>query len=174
MECTTWRLIGGAGNPPSGRQGGLFSPKMGRSRKEADGVGISRRCVPAGRARTARIALRIGRRFRFSDISYGMMAVLIYTHTIGGHYTFERVPLGLVTDLFGFERNHYDRVAHFSVGLYAYPMAELLFRKKLARATWVVLLFPVATIFSVAAIYEIIEWIYADLEGGASGVVFLA
>lgn len=113
------------------------------------------------------------RSFRFSDLSYFLMAVLVYLHTIGGHFTFERVPFGFVTDLFGFERNHYDRVAHFSVGFYAYPMAELLFRKKLARATWVVLLFPVATIFAVAAVYEIIEWIYAAVEGGASGAAFL-
>lgn len=113
------------------------------------------------------------RSFRFSDASYLMMAVLVYMHTIGGHYTFERVPFGFVTELFGFERNHYDRVAHFSVGFYAYPLAELLWRKKLVRATWVLLSFPVATIFAVAAIYEIIEWIYADLEGGASGAAFL-
>lgn len=113
------------------------------------------------------------RLFRFSDTSYAMKAVLVYMHTIGGHYTFERVPFGFVTDLFGFERNHYDRVAHFAVGLYAYPMAELLFRKRLVRAAWVRVLFPIATILSVAAIYEIIEWIYADLEGGASGAAFL-
>jgi len=113
------------------------------------------------------------RSFRFTDTSYVMMAVLVYMHTVGGYYTFERVPFGFVTDLLGSERNHYDRVAHFSVGFYAYPMAELLFRKRLVRSTWVLLLFPIATIFAVAAVYEIIEWIYADLEGGASGAAFL-
>jgi len=30
--------------------------------------------------------------FRFSNTAYLMMAVLVFLHTIGGHYTFERVP----------------------------------------------------------------------------------
>ena len=68
----------------------------------------------------------ISRRFRFSNTSYVLMAFFIVLHTIGGHYTFERVPFGAVSDFFGFERNHFDRVAHFAVGLYAYPIAEFL------------------------------------------------
>ena len=43
-----------------------------------------------------------------------------FDHTIGGYHTFERVPFGWVTRTFGFERNHYDRIAHFSVGFYAF------------------------------------------------------
>ena len=30
--------------------------------------------------------------FRFSNTAYLMMAVLVFLHTIGGHFTFERVP----------------------------------------------------------------------------------
>ncbi|MHC4223529.1 MAG: DUF2238 domain-containing protein [Planctomycetota bacterium] len=112
-------------------------------------------------------------RFRFSNTAYLLMSVLVYLHTIGGHYTFERVPFGFVTDLFGFERNHFDRVAHFTVGFYAYAIAELLWRLRLVRSVWVLLLFPVTVIFSVASLYEIIEWQYAAIEGGDSGAAFL-
>ncbi len=66
------------------------------------------------------------RGFVFTPAAYALMAVLLYLHTIGGHYTFERVPFGFVTNLFGFHRNHYDRVAHFCVGFYAYAIAEAL------------------------------------------------
>ena len=45
------------------------------------------------------------RGFVFSPVSYVCMSVLLYLHTIGGHYTFERVPFGFVTNLFGFHRN---------------------------------------------------------------------
>ena len=113
------------------------------------------------------------RRFRFSNTAYVLMSVLVYMHTIGGHYTFERVPFGFVTDLFGFERNHYDRIAHFSVGFYAFPIAELLHQKRLVRSVRVLALFPIFAIFTVAAGYEIVEWIYAVLEGGESGAAFL-
>jgi putative membrane protein len=113
------------------------------------------------------------RGFVFSPASYVLMSVLLYLHTIGGHYTFERVPFGFVTNLFGFERNHYDRVAHFSVGFYAYAIAEALVRTKAVRSRVVLFLFPVFAIAFVAMGYELIEWWYAAAEGGASGAAFL-
>jgi uncharacterized membrane protein YjdF len=58
----------------------------------------------------------VGRHHNFSPLSYGLMFFLVALHTIGGHYTFELVPFDWVTNTFGFERNHYDRMAHFTVG----------------------------------------------------------
>jgi len=113
------------------------------------------------------------RGFRFSNVAYLMMSVLVYLHTIGGHFTFERVPFGLVTDFLGFERNHYDRIAHFSVGFYAYAIVEFLWIKRLSPSRWVVSLFAVFAIFTVAAAYEIIEWIYAALSDPEAGAAFL-
>lgn len=112
-------------------------------------------------------------RFRFSGTAYVFMSVLIYMHTVGGHFTFERVPFDWVTNAFGFERNHYDRIAHFSVGFYAYAIAEWLDRKRLVNSKTVLFLFPVFAIFSVAAIYEIIEWIYAATSSPEAGAAFL-
>src|SRR4026207_862302 len=63
---------------------------------------------------------------RFSPLAYVLMAVLPYWHTVGGHYTFERVPFDWFSSLFGFERNMYDRIGHFSVGFYAFGIAEYL------------------------------------------------
>jgi len=112
------------------------------------------------------------RRWRFSDLAYGLMAVWLFLQIIGGHYTFANVPFDLVTRLFGFTRNHFDRVAHFAVGFYAFPIAELLWRKRLAHPA-VILLFGLTAIMAVACAYEIIEWGYAVLEGGEAGVEFL-
>jgi putative membrane protein len=110
---------------------------------------------------------------RLSNLGYAFASVLLFMHTIGGHYTFERVPFGWVTHTFGFERNHYDRVAHFSVGFYAFGIAELLIGRKLVTKPWVAYLFAIFCIGTVAALYEIIEWIYAALEGGSAGAAFL-
>lgn len=109
----------------------------------------------------------------FSPVAYVLMSVLLYMHTVGGHYTFERVPFGFVTNLFGFERNHYDRVAHFSVGFYAFAIAEVLVRARAVRSRLVLFLFPVFTIAFVAMGYELIEWWYAAAAGGTSGAAFL-
>lgn len=101
------------------------------------------------------------RQHRFSGLSYVFMAFLVVLHTIGGHYTFERVPFGMITEWFGFQRNHYDRLAHFTVGFYAYPIAELLLAKRLVRHPFVLLSYPLFAILAVAACYEIFEWQYA-------------
>jgi len=113
------------------------------------------------------------RSFRFSNVAYLMMSILVYMHTIGGHFTFERVPFGLVTDFFGFERNHYDRIAHFSVGFYAYAIVEFLWVKRLSPSKWVISLFAVFAIFTAAAVYEIVEWIYAAVSDPEAGAAFL-
>ncbi len=113
------------------------------------------------------------RRFQFSNLSYIMMSVLIFLHTVGGYFTFERVPFDFITDFFGFERNHYDRIAHFSVGFYAFPVAEYLNRKNLVNSKLLMALFGILSIFTVAAIYEIIEWIYAVTTDPTAGIAFL-
>ncbi len=109
----------------------------------------------------------------FSNLSYAFMAVFITLHTIGGHYTFERVPFDWFSELFGFERNHYDRIAHFSVGFYAYPLAEWMVSRRLVRTGWIVALFPLFAIISVAGIYEIFEWQYAISADPSAGVAVL-
>ena len=119
------------------------------------------------------VLVALARCYRFSNTSYALMSVFIILHTIGGHYTFERVPFDAVTECFGFERNHYDRIAHFSVGFYAYPVAELLMRKRLVRTRWIVSLFPVFAIIAVAGVYEIFEWQYALAADPAAGIAVL-
>ncbi len=113
------------------------------------------------------------RGWRFSNLSYALMFVLLYLHTIGGHFTFERVPFEWFSNLFGFERNMYDRVAHFSVGFYAYPLAEYLAARGLVTRSWLLYFVPLCFIISVAASYEIIEWWYAASAGTDAGAAFL-
>ncbi|WP_207259751.1 DUF2238 domain-containing protein [Desulfovibrio sp. Huiquan2017] len=112
------------------------------------------------------------RLFRFSNPAYALMACWLFLHTIGGHYTFANVPFGFVTDLFGFSRNHFDRLGHYTIGFYAFPIAELLTRKDLAKPI-IVHLFGLFAIMALAAGYEIVEWWYAVLAGGEAGIEFL-
>lgn len=113
------------------------------------------------------------RGIRFSALSYSLMFMLIYLHTIGGHFTFAQVPFGWVTDTFGFERNHFDRVAHFSVGFYAFPIMEWLQTKRLVVNRFLLFTYPVFTIATIAMSYEIIEWVYAAQAGGEAGIAYL-
>lgn len=113
------------------------------------------------------------RGIRFSRLAYALMFVLIYLHTIGGHYTFALVPFDWVSDLFGFERNHYDRIAHFSVGFYAFAIAEWLWSKKLVANKFLLFTYPVFVIATIAMSYELVEWIYAAKSNAADAMAYL-
>jgi putative membrane protein len=110
---------------------------------------------------------------RLSTLSYVLMSVLIYLHTIGGHYTFALVPFDRVTEFFGFQRNHYDRMAHFSVGFYAFPIVELLERFRVMRKRWAAFVFALLAIVSLAAFYELIEWQFAVMADPEAGIAVL-
>lgn len=112
------------------------------------------------------------RRFAFSNLAYGLMSVWLFLHTLGGHFSFALVPFDWASDLLGASRNHFDRFAHYSIGFFAYPIVELLRRKKLA-APKTALCFGVLAIMALAGAYEIIEWWYAVLEGGEAGIAVL-
>lgn len=113
------------------------------------------------------------KKFNFSNLSYFFISFLLFLHTTWGHFTFEKVPFDFITDLFNFERNHFDRIAHFSVWFYAYPIAELLFKKKLVNSKTILILFPIFSIVTVAAFYELIEWVYAVKAWGEAWIAFL-
>ncbi len=101
------------------------------------------------------------------------MFVLVYLHTIGGHWTFAQVPFGYVTDFFGFERNHFDRIAHFTVGFYAYPIAEWIASKRLVSSKFILCTYPIFVIATVAMSYELVEWIYASGAPAGLGDAYL-
>jgi len=110
---------------------------------------------------------------RFSKTAYALMFVLIYLHTIGGHYTFAEVPFDLVTNFFGFARNHFDRIAHFSVGFYAYAIAEWIHGKKMVANKFLLFTYPIFVIATIAMGYELVEWIYAAVANPEAGIAYL-
>lgn len=111
-------------------------------------------------------------RYRFSNTAYFCLFVWMILHTIGAKYTFAEAPFDWFNDLIGSERNQFDRAAHFSVGFYAYPIAEFLIEKR-KEGRILSSFFALFAIMSVAAGYEIIEWWYAELAGGEEGIAFL-
>lgn len=110
---------------------------------------------------------------RFSNTSYLLMSVLIFLHTIGGHYTFGKVPFEWFTNFFGFERNHYDRIAHFSVGFYAFAIAEWLWAKRLVANKFLLFTYPVFAIATIAMTYEIVEWVSVGMASAEVSMAYL-
>jgi putative membrane protein len=112
--------------------------------------------------------------FPLSNISYVPLTVFMILHAIGAHYTYAETPIGdWLAPLFGWQRNNFDRVVHFSFGLLlAYPVRELYFRLVGARGVWGIVL-PVNLMISISAIYELFEWGAAVVVNPEAGMAFL-
>lgn len=114
------------------------------------------------------------RRFPLSDVSYLLITVFMMLHAVGAHYTYAEVPFGFwMGDTFGFARNHYDRIVHFSFGLLlGYPIRELFLRLVHAKGFWTYY-FPLDVTLAFSAVYEIIEMIVAFLVDPGAGDAYL-
>ncbi len=113
-------------------------------------------------------------RFRFSDLSYTLMFVYILLHIYGAMHTYAENPLGhWLQERFHSERNHYDRIVHFSFGfLLAYPMRDY-FMNHFHWPNWVCWVLPVEITLSFSGGYELIEWAVADIFFPAQGHAYL-
>ncbi|MFL5333088.1 MAG: DUF2238 domain-containing protein [Geminicoccaceae bacterium] len=120
--------------------------------------------------------------FPLSRLSWTLILVFLSLHTVGAHYTYAEVPydawsLALfgrrLNDLLGLERNHFDRLVHFSYGLLmAYPMRELFLRVADARGFWGYFL-PLDLTLSTSAKFELLEWAAVEFFGGDLGGAYL-
>ena len=106
-------------------------------------------------------------KFRFTTLSYFIIAILSILTFIGGHYTYSEVPFfNWIQDEFDLQRNNYDRFGHFLKGLSAILIRELLLRKtQLTRGAWLFGI-TVSIVLAVAALYEIIEWLSTKISSG--------
>lgn len=114
------------------------------------------------------------RYYQFSDLSYTLIFLYLSLHVYGAMYTYAENPFGYwLQDVTGSERNHYDRIVHFSFGfMLAYPLREL-FLKWVKFPKWVSWALPIELTLSMSAAYELIEWGVADIFFKEQGVAYL-
>jgi putative membrane protein len=114
------------------------------------------------------------RRFKFSNTSYGLFTVFLTLHMIGAHYTYAETPLGFwMQEWFGFSRNHYDRLVHFSYGLLlVVPMREAVVRIIGVPLRWSRFM-AVIMILSFSAFYELLEMWTAMIVSPELGDAYL-
>ena len=103
------------------------------------------------------ILLLTYRRFKFSIAAYSCFFVWSLLQIVGAHWTFERVPMEWLTTPLGLERNPFDRIAHFAVGWFAFPLSELYWRKGYVRSKVAAVFFAVMTTVAMAGLWESAE-----------------
>lgn len=108
-----------------------------------------------------------GRHHPMSNLSYIFILIFLCLHLFGAHYLYSNVPYDrwsenifgvTISETFGFERNHYDRLVHFFFGVcFVLPLRELTARSIRPRGAWLHIL-PVILIIACSTIYELAEW----------------
>ncbi len=119
------------------------------------------------------LALTYGR-FRFTTLCYVFIAAHISLLCVGGHYTYARVPLfEWLEPVFGWHRNHYDRLGHFAQGFVPALITREIFLRLgvVARRKWIPFL-TISVCLGISLFYELVEW-WTALAGGVASTAFL-
>lgn len=114
------------------------------------------------------------RLFPLSTGSYVLITIFLTLHTIGVHYTYSQVPFGeWLQQALHLNRNHFDRIVHFSFGfLLTYPLEEW-FRLFARVRGWMIYYLPVMTILGLSGFWEILEsWVARTVKPDL-GLTFL-
>jgi len=110
------------------------------------------------------------KRFPLTPLAYGLVLVHSLILMIGGHYTYAEVPLfARLRDLFGWERNNYDKVGHFAQGFIPAIIArEVLVRQRVVNGAGWLFFIVLCICLAMSALYELFEWGMAVLTGEAA------
>lgn len=122
------------------------------------------------------------RRHPFTATSWWLIFSFGTLHVVGSHYTYSLVPyndwtdtvMGIrLNDLLGWQRNHFDRLVHFTYGLLLFlPIREVMMDRanlKGSAASYFTLEFVMAS----SLVYEMVEWGAAVTFGGEVGMAYL-
>ncbi len=110
------------------------------------------------------------RRFPLTPLVYWLILLHALILMVGGHYTYARVPaFDWLREVFGWSRNHYDRVGHLAQGFIpAMVVRELLLRTSPLRPGRWLFTLSFACCMAVSALYELLEWFVALRSGEAA------
>lgn len=110
------------------------------------------------------------RRWPLSTGAVGCVAAFLLLHMVAAHWTYSDVPYdrwavaltgSSIDQAFGFRRNMFDRLVHFSFGLsMMMPLAEVL-RRYGGDGRRRAIIGALAIVLAVSAAYEIFEWLLA-------------
>jgi putative membrane protein len=105
------------------------------------------------------------RRLRLAFAPFALIVAFLALHTLAARWIYSLVPYDdwsralfgtSVSELFGWERNHFDRLVHFAYGLLIAPALCIVLRRGRSFASAALL--AVNLIVSTGALYELLEW----------------
>ncbi|WP_246125984.1 DUF2238 domain-containing protein [Bizionia myxarmorum] len=114
------------------------------------------------------------KKHRFSNFSYLLICVFLCLHVYGSKYTYADNTFGFwIQDALHSSRNQYDRIVHFSFGFLLYFPLQECFSEWIKIPKYLALKLPILIILSASALYEMIEWLVADVFFVEEGISYL-
>lgn len=110
------------------------------------------------------------RRFPLTSLAYGLILAHCLILFVGAHYTYAEVDIFKpVRDLFGWQRNNYDKLGHFAQGFVPAIVArEILIRNNAVNGCRWLNLFVISICLAFSALYELFEWGVAVATGDSA------
>jgi putative membrane protein len=87
--------------------------------------------------------------------------------SVGAHYSFPNVPVfNDIKDLFGMERNNFDKLGHLVQGILPVLISrEVIVKKNIIRNFFWINFFSFCVAMTVSGMYEIFEWFFIIVLG---------
>lgn len=113
------------------------------------------------------------RKHHYTLLSIIFLLIFASLHSLGSHYTYaEMEHFDVITQFFGFERNHFDRLVHFLFGLLTFRVLFEMITEG-TNTVRTALLFTFTMIVSISTVYELLEWLAAVILRPDLGMAFL-
>ena len=101
------------------------------------------------------------KKFPLTNFSYFIIFIGATLMLIGAHYSYSYVPIGeWVKDIFGLDRNNYDKFGHFFQGFITVSLAkEVIIRKNIINSIKWSNFFTLSFAIALSGVWEILEWL---------------
>ena len=128
-------------------------------------------------------------KWNMTRLTFGCLVTFLILHFIGARWIYSFVPYddwiemitgSTLSERFGWERNHYDRLVHFAFGVLGVPPIAEVFRKNSRVSPLMATFIAISFVSAMGAVYEIMEWLiavsfapaYAESYNGQQGDVW--
>ncbi len=111
----------------------------------------------------------------------GLM-VFLCLHSIGAHFTYAEVPYNQwaenltgssADEMFGWERNHFDRLVHLLYGALVLPASREILGRHVQASARVIDLICIQFIVATSTLYELLEWAAVMVVDKDLGMAYL-
>lgn len=106
------------------------------------------------------VLMNLYKKIEFTMFAYYMVFLQVIIFLIGAKYTYEFNPLfSRLQEIFHLDRNHFDRVAHFSQGFVPFFLIkEYLLQKGYMKRSTLFSFIVIGLVLALSAVYELLEF----------------